>query len=272
MDFRFTSNLDFLAKLIQNKFDGVGIVDGMEGSGKSELAKQMCLYHDPNFSAKDVFYSYDQFKTWLKTAKKGQAGLWDEFVMAGMSNEATSKIQKLLIKNLTMIRKKGLMIVLVIPYFFMLNKYFAKARSRYLITCYSKGLKRGYARLYDYETKKLMYTAGLKNWNYNLKKYPPQLVFRFDSWTDELVDEEEIQRKKDEAIEMLDAEKNELILTPKEIEAIAGEYGIPYCSQRDKNLYTSFLKLRKKCRKHLKILQEIKKKEMSVEMDLLQES
>ena len=33
MDFRFTSNLDFLAKLIQNKFDGVGIVDGMEGSG-----------------------------------------------------------------------------------------------------------------------------------------------------------------------------------------------------------------------------------------------
>lgn len=195
-------NLKAMEGFISRNFDVVGVVDGMEGSGKSELSKQLCMYIDPTFSAEDVVYTPEQFKEWLENAPVGKACLWDEFVLAGLSTDAMSKMQKEIMQNFTMIRKKRLFIVLVIPYFFMLRKYFAISRPRFLIHVYTKGYERGYFKFYNYTQKKFIYNSGHKTWVYPAK-IKPAFEGKFKNWTEGYIDEEIIQQRKDEAINKL---------------------------------------------------------------------
>jgi hypothetical protein len=206
MDGYLKSNLETVKEFIDNDFDGVGIIDGMEGSGKSELGKQCCLHHDKNFSEKDVIYTVDQFYTWLDNAKPGSACLWDEFVLAGLSKDALGKVQKSLIKKFTLIRSKKLLIILVIPYFFMLQRYFAFSRTRFLIHTYTDGLQRGYFRFYNYKQKKWLYLYGYKTWDYN-EKVRPSFHGRFVKWSDKFLDEDAIKLKKEEANKSIDEDE-----------------------------------------------------------------
>ena len=207
-DYNLKGNLDNIIKMIELKFDGVLLIDGMEGSGKSELGKQMCIYMDKNFSDEDVIYTVEQFENWLKTTKPGKACLWDEFVLAGLSTEALSKMQNTVIKNFTLIRKKRLFICLVIPYIFMLRKYFAVARTRALIHVYTKGMNRGYFKFYNYNSKQAIYNYGHKTWMY-YKSIKPNFEGKFQAWSDELIDDDKIEQKKDQAILDLEGKDGE---------------------------------------------------------------
>lgn len=193
-------NVKEIIDMIRIKFDGVLLIDGMEGSGKSELGKQICLVSDKNFTDKDVFYSVEQFEEWLENAPPGKAGLWDEFVLAGLSSDALTAMQTILIKKFTMIRKKGLIIILVIPYIFLLRKYFAVARTRCLIHVYTKGKQRGFFKFYNYQEKLWIYNYGAKTWLYS-PKVNPSFEGHFTSWADNYLDVDKIEEKKDQAIE-----------------------------------------------------------------------
>lgn len=215
------NNVLALRKLVENKFDSVFVVDGMEGSGKSELAKQMCIIYNNDFCEKDVVYTADQFNQWLKTAKKGDICLWDEFVFAGLSTDALSEIQKVLIKQFTVMRSRRLAIVLVIPYFFMLRKYFAVSRTRFLLHTYTKGLKRGYVKFFGYTQKHLIYNYGQKTWLYS-PKVKPTFSVEFDSWSDNYLDEALIEKKKQEALDSIEEDKNKKMwLTPRQTEVLS---------------------------------------------------
>lgn len=206
-DKNLEGNIEEIKDMIKLKFDGVLLIDGMEGSGKSELGKEICLKSDKTFSDIDVFYTVEQFEEWLENAPPGKAGLWDEFVLAGLSTEALTKMQNVLIKKFTMIRKKGLMIVLIIPYIFMLRKYFAVARTRCLIHVYTKGKTRGYFKFYNYQEKLWIYNYGQKTWLYS-PKVKPSFEGRFSNWSSNYLDEEKIEIKKDEAIKSVGEEKD----------------------------------------------------------------
>lgn len=223
-DKNLAGNLNEIEKMIKLNFDGVILIDGMEGSGKSELGKQICLYSDQTFNAEDVFYTTEQFEDWLETAPKGKAGLWDEFVLAGLSADALSEMQKILIKKFTMIRKKNLIIVLVIPYIFLLRKYFAVARTRCLIHVYTKGSTRGYFDFYNYEQKIWIYNYGYKTWIYN-HKVIPSFHGKFQNWADNYLDTDKIENRKDQAIKDLDNEEDSIKLTKRAIELL-GKYEI----------------------------------------------
>lgn len=206
MNKHLLSNIDEIIDMIRLKFDGVVLVDGMEGSGKSELGKQICLVCNDTFGQKDVFYTVEQFEEWVETARPGSAGLWDEFVLAGLSTDALTKMQNVLIKKFTMMRKKGLIVVLVIPYIFMLRKYFAVARTRCLIHVYCKGKDRGYFKFYNYKEKQWIYNYGYKTWLYS-PKMNASFQGQFGVWADDYLDVKAIEDKKDEAMKLESEDK-----------------------------------------------------------------
>lgn len=210
-------NIKGMLDFIRLKFDVVIIIDGMEGSGKSELGKQICLFCNENFNAQDVFYTVEQFEEWVENAKPGSSGLWDEFVLAGLSTDALTKIQNVLIKKFTMMRKKRLIVVLIIPYIFMLRKYFAVARTRCLIHTFTRGTTRGYFEFYDYLKKQWVYNYGFKTWLYS-PKVIPNFYGRFSVWADDFIDSEAIEDKKDEAMKMETEDK--ITLTKRQIQVL----------------------------------------------------
>lgn len=214
-------NLLELKDFVDHKFDGVYLRDGMEGGGKSEGAFQDALILNPNFKEKDVVYSSSQFDMWLRTAKKGDVCVWDEFVLAGLSTDALTEIQKTLIKKFTILRSKGLIVILVIPYIFMLQKYFAVARTRFFIHTYTEGKIRGFFKLYNYGAKHYLYNYGHKTWLYN-KKVAPSVMGRFKVWSHLFLDHSKIEEKKQKALESLDEKDNKknLIPTRKQAEAL----------------------------------------------------
>ncbi len=212
MDGYLQSNLNEIIDMIRLNFDGVLLVDGMEGSGKSELGLQLCLYVDKKFNEQNVIYTVNDFIRWIDTAKPGSACLWDEFVLAGLSTDALTQMQTILIKKFTIIRKKNLFIVLVIPYIFMLRKYFAVARTRALIHVYTKGKNRGFFRFYNYSEKTWIYNYGYKTWIYS-EKIKPSFYATFTVWSEKYLDHSVIESKKDNAMKQIEEDQYKVILT-----------------------------------------------------------
>lgn len=204
-------------QLIAAKFDNVLIVDGGEGDGKTEFAFQWAIIQsNGKFSEKDVFYTVDQFEEWVNQSKKGDVGVWDEFVLAGMSTDALTKMQNSIIKMFTIMRSKGLTILLVIPYFFMLRKYFAVARTRALIHVYVKGLERGHLRFYDRTQKHWLYNYGQKTWLYNAK-IQANFKANFWVWSEKFINHNKINKIKEEALKTINEQANAVTLTPKQL-------------------------------------------------------
>ncbi len=189
----------------------------MEGSGKSEKAKQDALILNHNFKETDVIYTTDQFEEWVAQSKPGQVCLWDEFVLAGLSTDALSEMQKTLIKQFTMMRSKQLIVILVIPYIFMLRKYFAVARTRFLVHTYAIGLNRGYCRFYPYNSKHYLYNYGQKTWLYNTKVLPA-FQCRYKDWSGKLLDESIIEQRKQDALESITEKQKEKKITKREVQ------------------------------------------------------
>lgn len=213
-------NLDFVKKAVKKKWDDVFLIDGREGVAKSTLAK-MCGYYlsEGNFSVNDIVFTSEQFMEAVDKAKPNTAIVFDEMVMAGMSADALSGMQKALIKKFTLIRKKQLHIILVIPYVFMLQKYFSIARTSFLLHCYSPdGMKRGYFKFYNQTEKNYLYMLGVKFWNYNTKcNY--SFHGMFTDYTGMFIDEKAYEAKKDAATKEISGKSDTKLLIPTKKQA-----------------------------------------------------
>lgn len=208
MDLALKANLDDLKLAVKNKWDGVFVLDGMEGSGKTKFAKSILYYlTDGRFKITDIFFTPEQFEQWVDQAQPGDGGLWDEFVLGGMSEEALTRMQISIVKKMTLIRKKRLYIALLIPYFFMLKSYFAVARARFLLHVTSPdGIQRGYFRFYNYKQKRQLYFKNKKNWSYD--GVAASFHGRFTNYEGMFVNEDEYEEKKDSAIEVINTKDN----------------------------------------------------------------
>ena len=204
-------NLDYEHKRIQKSWDCCAVITGEEGSGKSNLGKAVCYYmaslSNIKFTANDVVFTVEQFEKWLENAPPGAACLWDEFVLAGASQDALLPIQNILIKKMTLIRKRRLFIVLVIPYIFMLRKYFAVARTRFLLHVTSPdNMTRGTFDYYSKPNKRKLYILGFKFWEYNV--WDCDFHGNFSDYSGLLIDEAEYERKKDEVTNTFDKKES----------------------------------------------------------------
>lgn len=136
------------------------VVDGEEGGGKSVLAMQLAFLVDPTFTLSRVVFTPEDFKEAILSADKGQAIVFDEAFRGLSSKGAMSQVNKLLIELMMECRQKNLIVFVVMPTFFMLERYVALWRAKGLFHVYRKKGLRGYWMFFNKQKKKMLYIRG----------------------------------------------------------------------------------------------------------------
>jgi len=184
------------------------IVDGDEGSGKTNMATYILYYFHcatgRDFTQDRLYFDSDEMFEWVKENMNGLVN-WDEAALGGLSTEWWSRAQSNLMKFAMTGRKKHHVFVLCIPKFNKLQEYLRVDRSIALIhmdmgktkTKHGHAMyitRRGKAelnRLYA-KTKQRFYGKCMRS--YGGFGFDIPYVF------DKLVDEVAYDKKKDEAI------------------------------------------------------------------------
>ena len=169
--------LDKKAKEVRTKDkDWVAIIDGEEGSGKSVLAMQLAKHLDPNFNLDNIAFNADQFIEKIKNAKKCSCIVLDEAFSSANSRASLTEVNRSMIGLATEMRQKNLFVLIVLPTFFDLDKYFSLWRCRALFHVYFRpDGSRGRYVVYPKTAKKFLYLYGKKTYDYTKWKspYPP---------------------------------------------------------------------------------------------------
>lgn len=223
-------NLDIYAKRIINDMHFLIIIAGNDavGNGKSTLATHCGAYltnkinelHGLNnsFTSKNIALkakklvkqSFDNPQYSVNVLDEG-----DDLTTHGMKQSAVE-----LKRYFRKCRQLNQILILIIPSFFELPKFYALARSHALINVKFHGeFERGVFDFYGPKQKKLLYIKGKKDWDYTAAKPDFDGGF-FSQYTffPELTEETKRYKKKkyDDMVE--DAEDKEQQLTPLQIE------------------------------------------------------
>jgi hypothetical protein len=210
MNDRLKKNLDekVIPMLQKKDKDCVIALDGKEGSGKSTLAFQIGKYVDPTLDLSRIVFNAEQFRNAIYKAKKGQCVVFDEAFTGLSSRAALSGINRALVSLMMQMRQKNLLVIIVLPTFFLLDKYVALFRARALVHVYESSGRRGYFRLYNSKLKKILYLTGKKDYSYGWKNARTRFRGRFYGvfalGDDEV--EEKYRKLKEEALK--ESEKN----------------------------------------------------------------
>lgn len=264
MSKRLKRNLDekVIPELEKKDNDCFFIIDGAEGSGKSTLAIQLGKYVDPSLNLSRVTFNAEEFRDAILKANKGQCVIYDE-AFTGLSSRASlSMINKVLISLTMQMRQKNLFILIVLPTFFLLDKYIALFRAKALIHVFQSKGRRGYFKVYNMRLKKTLYLTGQKTYSYSHKFVRTRFKGRFYGkfvLGDEGI-EKLYRKKKAKALE--DTEKNpmtagqakfkeqrdilmwrlrkEMKLTYQELESYLEEYGFSMNFSQIRNICVRF--------------------------------
>jgi len=159
--------------------DIVFCIDGAEGSGKSTFALQIGKYVDPTLDLSRVVFSAEDFREAVLKAKKGQCVIYDEAFTGLSSRGALSGVNRVLISLMMQMRQKNLFVIVVLPTFFLLEKYVALFRTKILIHVYENKGRRGYFRLYNRKKKKNLYLMGKQSLSYSGRKWKIPVFTKF---------------------------------------------------------------------------------------------
>lgn len=183
--------------VINKDRDFVMVIDGEEGAGKSVLAQQFAKFLDPEFNIDKVCFNADQFIAQLKHCKMNSCIVLDEAFSSANSRATLTEVNRGLVGVATEMRQRNLFVIIVIPSFFDLDKYFALWRCRALFHVYfDKKGGRGQYIIFPKSKKKYLYLTGKKFYDYSkpASPYPP---CKFPNvYT---IDEDDYRRKKSEA-------------------------------------------------------------------------
>lgn len=154
--------------------DFVAVYDGEEGVGKSVLAMQHAKFLDPNFNLDKVVFNADQFIKKVRDPEtvKGACIVLDEAFNAINARGSLTEINRSMVALATEMRQKNLFILIVLPSFFDLDRYFALWRCRALFHLYFTPEEDRRYITFDKDSKKLLYLAGKKTYNYQYPKAP----------------------------------------------------------------------------------------------------
>lgn len=181
MDVRLRGNLDEAANgvLAKKDKDLFIVVDGAEGSGKSTIALQIGKYVDPTLDLSRVVFDAESFRQAVFKAKKNECIVFDEAFNGLSSRASLSAMNRVLVGLMMQMRQKNLFIIMVLPTFFLLERYAAIFRTKALIHTYEASGRRGYFRVYNKKLKKLLYLIGKKDYSYNHKAVRTKFYGRF---------------------------------------------------------------------------------------------
>lgn len=203
-------NLDIVQnEAIPNKWDGLFIIFGREGSGKTTFGTQCCNYLDRKFNIDICVFTPDQFTEAIENAKPESSILWDEAITGADVSLYASVISSSIISKLTQIRKKKHKIFICFPYLYKLNKYFI-SRCMGSFYIYAKDFDdRGYGYFYDYEQTQFLYGLMKEKYRFNYKmainRAYKSFWFKFDKTF--CLPEKKYDIKKEESRQLNDSEK-----------------------------------------------------------------
>ena len=185
-------------RVLEKDRDWVAVYDGEEGVGKSVLAQQHAKILDPSFNLDRIVFTSDDFIKLIKdpNTKKGSCVILDEAFNSANSRASLTEVNRSMIGLATEMRQKNLFVLLVLPSFFDLDKYFALWRCRALFHVYFTPDEERHYVIFPKDSKKLLYLSGKKTYNYTYPKAPfPPATF-LDQYT---VNEVDYRTKKAEA-------------------------------------------------------------------------
>jgi hypothetical protein len=204
MNDKLHTNLMKLKEHINKKdFDCVLLVDGAEGTGKSVFAMQLGKAIDSSLTLERVCFTPEEFIKCVQTSGKGQVIIYDEAYTGLASRQSLSEVNKLIVSLMMEMRAKNLVVIIVLPTFFMLDRYVAIFRSRGLFHIYTNKGRRGYFLHYNPKAKQLLYILGRKLMSYA----KPRVKFKGYFYGKYVVTEQEYRNKKDYALKHREKEK-----------------------------------------------------------------
>lgn len=178
LDKNLSANLDILARKIKNDMHFLLLITGHDGvgNGKSTLMTHVGSYltwkinqiHKINnsFTARNMTFSGKQLeKRSFELPPLSVIGLdeGDDLTIHGMKDLASN-----LKRYFRKCRQLNQILILILPSFFELPKFYALSRSVFLLDVQFKGeFERGYFDFYSGQRKKLLYLKGKKEWDYN---------------------------------------------------------------------------------------------------------
>lgn len=230
MDNRLNTELDKQIKAVNVKDkDRVFIVDGAEGSGKSVFAQQLAAKVDPSFTIDRIVFTPQDFIKAIKNGKRGQAIVFDEAFTGMSSRTALSKMNNLILRLMMEMRQKNLIVFIVMPSFFLLERYQAIFRSTGLFHIYTKNGKRGFFVYFNKRKKLLLYLNGKHTFSYSGKNIP-RSGFRGRFLERYTVDEKAYRKLKSNAFNFEEVTYNNPILDDRNklLKLIKDEFKISY--------------------------------------------
>ena len=188
-------------KSVQKKDkDRVIIVDGGEGNGKSTFAFQIAKILYPSFDLNNICFTSEEFVRAISQASKNECIVYDEAFTGLSSRGALSEVNRMLVSLMMEMRQKNLYVIIVLPTFFLLDKYVAIWRARDLFHIYERNGERGFWVYYNRNKKKLLYLKGKKEYIYS----GVRSNFRGRFIKGYIVDEDEYRKKKSIALKSRD--------------------------------------------------------------------
>lgn len=211
---QYVHHLNKIPQHIEAKNDYFALCFGYPGAGKSHLLQRTALYLNAEFSLEDISFTTSQLDDWIRDAKPGSVGIFDE--ADAMAGNHYDNILKSLVRNLQRIRTKRLILFFATPTMRDMHHYFA-FRAKMVIYCYvpknTKPDNRGWIHLWHdqdlisdlfarmkraYSENSTVYSTAystLKN-KYNGRSVP-------EDWP---IDEKEYEKKKEEGRRDLEEE------------------------------------------------------------------
>ncbi len=151
-------------------FDWVVAVDGTEGGGKSVFAFQIAKILDPNFCLEQIAFTANDFVRIVVKARPHSCVVFDEAFTGLSSRSSLSEVNQLLVSLMMEMRQKNLFVILVMPTFFMLDKYAALHRCKGLFHVYLIDGNRSFWGFYSKQAMKMLYFKGRQYYEYHYVK------------------------------------------------------------------------------------------------------
>lgn len=217
---KLIQKLEFAKKQVKKDFDVGILIDGGEGSGKSEFAGNVSRFmSDDKFDPKKhIIQDYIHAVEIIEKVPDGSVVMLDEASLIFASTDVMKKEQKHMVKILQVCRQKNLCFVIVSPSFFNLSKYISVERTKMLLHVYTgKNGERGFFGYYGEKKKRKLFQMGKRNFNSYLD-VKPAFTGRFTKCY--LFDEEYKKIKRQTLMKAFEGDKpkeKDKVKTPKQI-------------------------------------------------------
>lgn len=178
IDGKYKEQLDIIRKTVEgHDRDVVIIYCGDVGDGKSTKCAQDLKYFDPTFEHTRMCQTEGDFQERIPKLNKYQAIALDESFEGLSSTQVASRVHRILVNLLQIVRQQNLYIGLVLPNYFDLSKTVAIFRSKWLVQVYSYKGQRGRFKVWGKDRKRELYVKGKKSINYHCVR--PNMRGRF---------------------------------------------------------------------------------------------